>query len=271
MDNEPVFVKSDSLLDRAFVETPCPTTWDKMKGSDSVRFCHLCHLNVYNIANLTDKEAEAVLSKGAEGKTQENGGRVCALLYRRPDGTIVTDNCPRALRKVRDASKWLKAKIIAASTLAMALLTPSAANSEETKANETKAKDTNQNSCTAPKTGNVMVKPVETRNAPSRPDIPLPGGISFRPSEKDQYAAKIFVSINAAGKKNGLVAPFPSVKFTVKADGSVENIAIKESSGNKKQDKAALKAVKEAAPFEKPPTSITLPLKMEYRFTQERL
>ncbi len=262
MDSEPVFVKSDSLLDRAFVETPCPTTWDKMKGSDSVRFCHLCHLNVYNIANLTDKEAEAVLSKG------KDGGRVCALLYRRPDGTIVTDNCPRALRKVRDASKWLKAKVIAASTLVMALLTPSAANSEETKA--AKSKDTNQNSCTAPKTGNVMVKPVETRNG-SRPDIPLPGGISFRPSEQDQYAAKIFVSINAAGKKNGLVAPFPSVKFTIKADGTVENIAIKESSGNKKKDKAALKAVKEAAPFEKPPTSSTLPLNMEYRFTQERL
>lgn len=263
MDTEPIFVKSDSLLDRAFVETPCPTTWDKMKGSDSVRFCHLCHLNVYNIANLTDKEAEAVLSKG------KDGGRVCALLYRRPDGTIVTDNCPRALRKVRDASKWLKAKIIAATTLAMALLSPSAANSEETKA--AKSKDTNQNSCTAPKTGNVVVKPVETRNGPSRPDIPLPGGISFRPSEQDQYAAKVFVSINAAGKKNGLVAPFPSVKFTVKADGSVENIAINQSSGNKKQDKAALKAVKEAAPFEKPPASITLPLKMEYRFTQERL
>lgn len=262
MDSEPVFVKSDSLLDRAFVETPCPTTWDKMKGSDSVRFCHLCHLNVYNIANLTDKEAEAVLSKG------KDGGRVCALLYRRPDGTIVTDNCPRALRKVRDASKWLKAKVIAASTLVMALLTPSAANSEETKA--AKSKDTNQNSCTAPKTGNVVVKPVETRNG-SRPDIPLPGGISFRPSEQDQYAAKIFVSINAAGKKNGLVAPFPSVKFTIKADGTVENIAIKESSGNKKKDKAALKAVKEAAPFEKPPTSSTLPLNMEYRFTQERL
>lgn len=263
MDTEPVFVKSDSLLSRAFVETPCPTTWDKMKGSDTVRFCHLCHLNVYNIANLTDKEAEAVLSKG------KGGERVCALLYRRPDGTIVTDNCPRALRKVRDASKWLKAKIIAASTLLMALFTPAAANSEETKA--AKAKDTNQNSCTAPKTGNVMVKPVESRNGPSRPDIPLPGGIGFHPSEQDQYAAKIFVTINAAGKKNGLVAPFPSVKFTVKADGSVENIAIKESSGDKKKDKAALKAVKEAAPFEKPPASSTLPLKMDYRFTQERL
>ena len=164
--------------------------------------------------------------------------------------------------------KWLKAKVIAASTLVMALLTPSAANSEETKA--AKSKDTNQNSCTAPKTGNVMVKPAETRNGP-RPDIPLPGGISFRPSEQDQYAAKVFVSINAAGKKNGLVAPFPSVKFTIKADGTVENIAIKESSGDKKKDKAALKAVKEAAPFEKPPASSTLPLKMEYRFTQERL
>lgn len=270
MDTEPVFVKSDSLLDRAFVETPCPTTWDKMKGSDSVRFCHLCHLNVYNIANLTDKEAEAVLSKGKEG------GRVCALLYRRPDGTIVTDNCPRALRKVRDASKWLKTKIIAATTLLISLLSPIAAQSQETNAKDanakgTKAKDTNQNSCTGPKTGNVVVKPIETRNGGSRPDIPLPGGIGFLPSPHDYYASKIFVSINAAGKKKGLVAPFPSVKFAIKADGSLESIAIKESSGDKKKDKAALKAVKECAPFAKPPEGSALPLKLEFRFTQERL
>lgn len=265
MDTEPVFVKSDTLLGRAFIETPCPTTWDKMKGSDSVRFCHLCHLNVYNIANLTDKEAEAVLSKGKEN------GRVCALLYRRPDGTIVTDNCPRALRKVRDASKWLKAKIIAATTLAISLLSPAVAQSEETNAKDKKAKDTNQNSCTGPKTGNMVVKPVEQKITPARPDIPLPGGIGFRPGEQDEYAAKIFVSINAAGKKNGLVAPFPSVKFTVKSDGSVDALAIKESSGDKKKDKAALNAVKEAAPFAKPPLSSALPLKLEYRFTQDRL
>ncbi len=270
MDTEPVFVKSDSLLDRAFVETPCPTTWDKMKGSDSVRFCHLCHLNVYNIANLTDKEAEEVLSKGKEG------GRVCALLYRRPDGTIVTDNCPRALRKVRDASKWLKAKIIAATTLAISFLSPVAAQSQETNAkdantNEIKAKNTNQNSCTGPKTGNVVVKPIETKRSTGRPDIPLPGGIAFLPSPHDYYASKIFVAVNAAGKKRGLVAPFPSVKFAIKADGSVENIAIKESSGDKKKDKIALKAVKESAPFAKPPEGSALPLKLEYRFTQERL
>ncbi len=255
MDTEPVFVKSDTLLGRAFIETPCPTTWDKMKGSDTVRFCHLCHLNVYNIANLTDKEAEEVLSKG-------KGGRVCALLYRRPDGTIVTDNCPRALRKIRDASKWLKAKIIAATTLAISLLTPIAAQSESPK-----AKDTNENSCTGPKTGNMVVKPI----AKTRPDIPLPGGIAFHPSPSDNYAATVFVSINAAGKKSGLVAPFPSVKFEVKADGTVEKIAIKQSSGDKKKDKDALRAVKEAAPFAKPPEGSALPLKLEYRFTQDRL
>ena len=269
MDTEPIFVKSDTLLDRAFVETPCPTTWDKMKGSDSVRFCHLCHLNVYNIANLTDKEAEAVLSKGAGGKNGEGGGRICALLYRRPDGTIVTDNCPRALRKIRDASKWLKAKIIAATTLAIALLSPAAAQSQDAK--ETKAKDTNQNIGSGPKTGNVVVKPIETKRGSGRPDIPLPGGIGFLPSPQDQYSSTVFISINAAGKKKGLVAPFPSVKFAIKADGSAEDIAIKESSGDKKKDKVALKAVKDTAPFAKPPASIALPLRLEYRFTHERL
>ncbi|CAN5347746.1 hypothetical protein BH11CYA1_BH11CYA1_37870 [soil metagenome] len=281
MDTEPVFVKQDTLIDRAFIETPCPTTWDKMKGSDSVRFCNLCHLNVYNIAQLTDKEAEAVLSKG------KAGGRVCALLYRRPDGTVVTDNCPRSLRKIRDASKWFQAKIIAATTLAIAFLTPAQAQ------NQTGGANTNQKSCASPKTGKIQVKASETKasetksteNKPAdtksvetksgaalpRPDIPPPGGIGFHPSATDEYIAKVFVAINNAGKKNGLVAPFPSVKFTVKADGTLENIAIKESSGNNEKDKAALTSVKEAAPFARPPATSALPLKLEHRFTQERL
>ena len=259
MDTEPVFAKQDTLLGRAFIETPCPTSWDKMKGDDTVRFCNLCSLNVYNIANLTDKEADAILSKG------KDGGRVCALLYRRPDGTIVTDNCPRALRKIRDASKWVKAKIIAATTLALAFFTPAQAQNQPTA-----AKDTNQNSCTAPKTGKVQVKPSGIKQSESTPpaNIPMPGGISFIPSEQDKYNSKLFIDLNAAALKNGLTAPFPSVKFTVKADGSVKDVAINVSSGDKAHDNIALKTIKDLAPYAKPPASSKLPLKLEHQFVK---
>ena len=93
-----------------------------MTGNDSVRFCSQCSLNVYNIANMTDKEAEAVFAKGT------NGERLCARLYRRPDGTIMTDNCPRALRKIRNASRWLKTKIVACFGLLVSLAAPAQAD-----------------------------------------------------------------------------------------------------------------------------------------------
>ncbi len=122
------FAQPGPLKDRAFVEIPCPTSWDKMTGNDSVRFCSQCSLNVYNIANMTDKEAEAVFAKGT------NGERLCARLYRRPDGTVMTDNCPRALRKIRNASRWLKTKIVACFGLLASLAAPAQAdNPNQTK------------------------------------------------------------------------------------------------------------------------------------------
>jgi hypothetical protein len=64
-----------------------------MAGDDRVRFCDLCNLNVYNIAQLTRREAEELI-----GKTE---GRICARLYRRADGTIITKDCPVGLRAIR--------------------------------------------------------------------------------------------------------------------------------------------------------------------------
>ncbi len=64
-----------------------------MAGDEHVRLCHLCNLNVYNIAQLTRREAEGLI-----GRTE---GRICAQLYRRPDGTIITKDCPVGWRAVR--------------------------------------------------------------------------------------------------------------------------------------------------------------------------
>jgi carboxypeptidase family protein len=64
-----------------------------MTGDDRVRFCELCNLHVYNIAELTRFEAQTLVA------TTE--GRICARLYRRTDGTVITKDCPVGLRALR--------------------------------------------------------------------------------------------------------------------------------------------------------------------------
>jgi len=80
-------------LDDLRVASPCPADWEQMKGDDRVRFCDLCQLHVYNFAQLSRKEANALVA-GIEG-------RLCARLYRRTDGTVITRDCPVGLRAVR--------------------------------------------------------------------------------------------------------------------------------------------------------------------------
>lgn len=86
-------MKSIDRLNRLRVASPCPTNWEHMAGDDRVRFCDLCNLHVYNIARMTRKEAEALIAN--------TEGRICARLYRRKDGTIITRDCPVGLRAIR--------------------------------------------------------------------------------------------------------------------------------------------------------------------------
>lgn len=65
-----------------------------MAGNDEVRFCGLCNLNVYNISAMTAGEAQRLIAR--------TEGRLCAKLYRRADGTVITADCPvgwRALKR----------------------------------------------------------------------------------------------------------------------------------------------------------------------------
>lgn len=280
-----------NLLNQAFIETPCESSWDKMTGNDSVRFCGQCRLNVYNVANLTDKEAEAVFAKGREQ------GRVCARLYRRPDGTIMTDNCPRSLRKIRDASRWLKTKIVAGFALTLSLFAP--AQAEESKKNQAKnspqkgsAKATlgdvsvPQKAEPLPaKMGEVYIPPKSTSatngagqanstpgNMPSNCKAPasnapdpeaMAGGLSFRPNDFTSYKNEITNSLQLKWKANGIKAPFPKVQFKVDEQGKVSAVKIVTSSGNKATDSAALKAVSAAAPFPRPPLGASLPYEVQ--------
>ena len=97
-------------LSQVRIASPCTMSWDDMVGDDRSRFCEQCHLNVYNLAAMTQAEAEALI--------REKEGRLCARLYQRADGTIITRDCPVGLARCRKAARWMMARIAAGVALA---------------------------------------------------------------------------------------------------------------------------------------------------------
>lgn len=84
----------NELLSRLIMTNPCDVPWSSMEGDERSRFCGQCKLNVYNIAQMSSKEAANLIRSSED--------RICLRLYRRSDGTVLTDNCPRALKRIRD-------------------------------------------------------------------------------------------------------------------------------------------------------------------------
>jgi hypothetical protein len=75
------------------IATPCPISWEQMTGDSRVRFCVHCQLSVYNISELSRIEAEELIAS--------TEGRLCARLFRRADGTVLTKDCPVGLHALR--------------------------------------------------------------------------------------------------------------------------------------------------------------------------
>ena len=73
------------------IASPCPAEWSKMTGDDRVRHCAECHLNVYNLSAMTEREVKNLLAAN-------QGQRLCTRFYRRADGTVLTQDCPWGLR-----------------------------------------------------------------------------------------------------------------------------------------------------------------------------
>lgn len=73
-------------LDHIKVASPCPANWNEMRGDERRRYCTECKLNVYNLSDMTRREAENFIINAE--------GRVCVKFYRRADGTVLTKDCP---------------------------------------------------------------------------------------------------------------------------------------------------------------------------------
>jgi hypothetical protein len=89
------------------IASPCSEKWEDMSGDARARHCAQCKLNVFNIAELTEVEVRSLLSN--------REGRVCARIYRRADGTVLTKDCPTGVA-------LLRRRALAALTMVAALL-----------------------------------------------------------------------------------------------------------------------------------------------------
>jgi hypothetical protein len=93
----PLFRPEPDPVDRIEIQTPCSVPWDSMYGDERIRHCGSCRKNVYNVAELTRAQATALIASREP---------VCLRIYRRPDGTVVTNDCWSRLRAARRRGMW---------------------------------------------------------------------------------------------------------------------------------------------------------------------
>jgi len=97
------------LLETITIASPCTADWDAMRGDERVRFCGQCELNVYNLSAMPRDEAQELV--------RETEGKICVRMFKRRDGTVITQDCPVGLRaKLRRKLSWIAG--LAASLLA---------------------------------------------------------------------------------------------------------------------------------------------------------
>ena len=91
------------------IASPCHARWEDMGGDDRVRFCDHCRKNVYNLSAMTAGDATALL--------EAKGGNLCARMFQRADGTVLTEDCP-----VGVARYWGRLKALVAGGVATILV-----------------------------------------------------------------------------------------------------------------------------------------------------
>jgi hypothetical protein len=100
------------ILDDVRIASPCSARWEDMTGSDRVRFCASCQKNVFNLSGMKREEAIDLL--------RATDGRICARIYQRADGTVLSADCPVGLRLVARRAKRMAFGAVAASFGAVA-------------------------------------------------------------------------------------------------------------------------------------------------------
>lgn len=74
------------------IASPCEANWNEMVGDDKCRHCSLCDKNVYNFSAMTEDEVIQLIKKDSN---------ICTRVYKRDDGTVLTQDCPIGLALVK--------------------------------------------------------------------------------------------------------------------------------------------------------------------------
>jgi hypothetical protein len=78
------------VLDDIRIASPCRANWEGMVGNNHARHCADCGRTVYDLSALTADQAVALI--------REKEGALCLRLFRRPDGRVLTADCPVGLK-----------------------------------------------------------------------------------------------------------------------------------------------------------------------------
>lgn len=87
------------------IAKPCRADWSRMTGDERARFCGSCHKNVYDLSQMTREDASHLIA--------QHEGNLCVRLYRRPDGTVITSDCPVGKRETMRPMWWTVAGFVA--------------------------------------------------------------------------------------------------------------------------------------------------------------
>lgn len=79
--------------DNIRVASPCNARWEDMAGDERARFCGQCRKNVFNLSAMTRTQIETLI--------HEKEGKLCGRFYQRPDGRLITADCPTGPRRRR--------------------------------------------------------------------------------------------------------------------------------------------------------------------------
>lgn len=109
------------FLDRIEIPKPCSADWERMAGTDQIRFCEECNKHVYILSGMTRGEAEALVASAPKA-------RLCARLTRDATGVTVTaDDQPGVQLIWRRASPIANALVSAMLAMATPGMTKAAA------------------------------------------------------------------------------------------------------------------------------------------------
>ena len=74
------------------IAKPCQAKWQDMDDHGNYRHCHLCEKPVYDFSKMSEKEILEALG---------NPSISCIRVYKRPDGKIITKDCPVRFQDIK--------------------------------------------------------------------------------------------------------------------------------------------------------------------------